>query len=153
MGKCISKKNAKLHQYDLNQVSKLIPIIKKEAFVIKVYDGDTITIIYENESDKKVYKGSVRLRGIDTPELRTKNKNEKEIALKAKKEMVELVFKKYIKLKNIDYDKYGRILADIYVKNINISEYLINKRLGVKYDGGTKNIPTDWKKYYEQGIM
>ena len=153
MGKCISRNSVKLHQYNLNEVTKLIPIIKKDAFVIKVYDGDTITIIYENESDKKVYKGSVRLRGIDTPELRTKNKNEKEIALEAKKEMVELVYKIYIKLKNIDYDKYGRILADIYVKNINISEYMVNKRFAVKYDGGTKNIPTDWKEYYEKGIM
>ena len=153
MGKCISRNSVKLHQYNLNEVTKLIPIIKKDAFVIKVYDGDTITIIYENESDKKVYKGSVRLRGIDTPELRTKNKNEKEIALEAKKEMVELVYKRYIKLKNIDYDKYGRILADIYVKNINISEYMVNKRFAVKYDGGTKNIPTDWKEYYEKGIM
>ena len=132
MGKCISRNSVKLHQYNLNEVTKLIPIIKKDAFVIKVYDGDTITIIYENESDKKVYKGSVRLRGIDTPELRTKNKNEKEIALEAKKEMVELVYKRYIKLKNIDYDKYGRILADIYVKNINISEYMVNKRFAVK---------------------
>ena len=153
MGKCISRNSVKLHQYNLNEVTKLTPKIKKDAFVIKVYDGDTITIIYENESDKKVYKGSVRLRGIDTPELRTKNKNEKEIALEAKKEMVELVYKKYIKLKNIDYDKYGRILADIYVKNINISEYMVNKRFAVKYDGGTKNIPTDWKEYYEKGIM
>ena len=153
MGKCISRNSVKLHQYNLNEVTKLTPIIKKDAFVIKVYDGDTITIIYENESDKKVYKGSVRLRGIDTPELRTKNKNEKEIALEAKKEMVELVYKRYIKLKNIDYDKYGRILADIYVKNINISEYMVNKRFAVKYDGGTKNIPTDWKEYYEKGIM
>ena len=67
--------------------------------------------------------------------------------------MVELVYKRYIKLKNIDYDKYGRILADIYVKNINISEYMVNKRFAVKYDGGTKNIPTDWKEYYEKGIM
>jgi micrococcal nuclease len=150
MGKCISKKSVHLHEINVKNITKLIPTIKKEAFVIKVYDGDTITILYENESDKKVYKGSVRLRGIDTPELRTKNTIEKEIALKAKLEMSNLVYKKYVKLENIDYDKYGRILADIYIKNINVSEYMVNKRLGVKYDGGTKNIPTDWKEYYEK---
>ena len=124
-----------------------------EAKCVDVYDGDTVTIIYENESDNCVYKSSVRIRGIDAPEMRTKNKIEKEVALKAKEEMTNLVYQKYIKLENIDYDKYGRILADIYIKNINVSEYMVNKRLGIKYDGGTKNIPTDWKKYYEQGIM
>ena len=150
MGKCISKK---LDKYDPNKLSKLKPNIKKKVYVIKVYDGDTITIVYKNESDKKVYKGSLRLRGIDTPEIRTKNKNEKEIAQIAKNRLNTLVFNKYIRLEKIDYDKYGRILADIYVKNINISEYMVNKRFAVKYDGGTKNIPTDWKEYYEKGIM
>ena len=150
MGKCISKK---LDKYDPNKLSKLKPNIKKKVYVIKVYDGDTITIVYKNESDKKVYKGSLRLRGIDTPEIRTKNKNEKEIAQIAKNRLNTLVFNKYIRLEKIDYDKYGRILADIYVKNKNISDLLINERLGVKYDGGTKNTPNDWKKYYENGIM
>lgn len=150
MGKCISKK---LDKYDPNKLSKLKPNIKKKVYVIKVYDGDTITIVYENESDKKVYKGSLRLRGIDAPEIRTKNKNEKEIAQIAKNRLNTLVFNKYIRLEKIDYDKYGRILADIYVKNKNISDLLISERLGVKYDGGTKNTPNDWKKYYENGIM
>ena len=150
MGKCISKK---LDKYDPNKLSKLKPNIKKKVYVIKVYDGDTITIVYKNESDKKVYKGSLRLRGIDAPEIRTKNKNEKEIAQIAKNRLNTLVFNKYIRLEKIDYDKYGRILADIYVKNKNISDLLINERLGVKYDGGTKNTPNDWKKYYENGIM
>ena len=38
--------------------------------------------------------------------------------------MNTLVFNKYIRLEKIDYDKYGRILADIYVKNKNISPRL-----------------------------
>ena len=43
--------------------------------------------------------------------------------------------------------------ADIYIKNINVSEYLIKKRLAVKYGGGTKQIPKDWKIFYETGVM
>ena len=153
MGKCISKNNIRLDKLEVKTIKRMLPTIKKPVYVVKVYDGDTITIIYENESDKKVYKASVRFRDIDAPEMRTKNKKEKEIALRAKDEVVKLIYNKYINLENIAYDKYGRILADIYVKNINISEYLIKKRLGVKYDGGKKHIPKDWKKYYETGVM
>ena len=153
MGKCISKKNVQLDKLDPKNIKRMIPSIKHSAYVVKVYDGDTVTIIYENESDNCVYKSSVRIRGIDAPEMRTKNKIEKEIALKAKEEMTNLVYQKYIKLENIDYDKYGRILADIYIKNINVSEYLIKKRLAVKYGGGTKQIPKDWKIFYETGVM
>jgi len=153
MGKCISKKSVQLDKLDPKNIKRMIPSIKHSAYVVKVYDGDTVTIIYENESDNCVYKSSVRIRGIDAPEMRTKNKIEKEIALKAKEEMSNLVYKKYVKLENIDYDKYGRILADIYIKNINVSEYLIKKRLAVKYGGGTKQIPKDWKIFYETGVM
>ena len=47
--------------------------------VIKVYDGDTITIAskmpFENSP---YYRFSVRLKGIDCPEIRTKNMEEKQ---------------------------------------------------------------------------
>ena len=44
------------------------------------------------------------------------------------------------------------------IENLLESEDVLNtlravKRLGIKYDGGTKQIPKDWKKYYENGIM
>lgn len=94
MGKCISKKSVQLDKLDPKNIKRMIPSIKHSAYVVKVYDGDTVTIIYENESDNCVYKSSVRIRGIDAPEMRTKNKIEKEIALKAKEEMSNLVYKK-----------------------------------------------------------
>lgn len=50
---------------------------------MKVYDGDTITIATRLGGTGSLYRFSVRLLAIDTPEKRTKNKEEKEIAMKA----------------------------------------------------------------------
>lgn len=121
--------------------------------VIKVYDGDTITIAsklpFENSP---LYRFSVRLNGIDTPEIKTKNEDEKTVAKQAKEALSELIMNKYVTLQNIDSEKYGRILADVYVDNICVNEWLINNRFAVKYNGGTKNSPPSWIKYKESGI-
>ena len=55
---------------------------------------------------------------------------------------------KYIYIENIGVDKYGRILADLMIEGKNVSELLIQSRLAVKYNGGTKNAPEDWMKYH-----
>lgn len=117
--------------------------------VIKVYDGDTITIAsklpYENSL---IYRFSVRIKGIDCPEIRTHNLEEKEIALLARTHVTELCLHKIVVLKNLSTEKYGRILADVYIDNINISDELIKNKLAVPYDGGKKLVPDNWKEFY-----
>jgi hypothetical protein len=106
-----------------SEIKKYIPQID-HAYVIKVYDGDTITIAYHLNNDKsKCYKQSVRLRNIDCPEIRSKNKNEKVLAIRAKLIVSGLCLSKIVYLENLNYDKYGRFLADIIVKD----ESILNK--------------------------
>lgn len=52
--------------------------------VIKVYDGDTITIATRLSGKGTIYKFSVRLLGIDTPEMRSKVPEHKKVAVLAK---------------------------------------------------------------------
>jgi micrococcal nuclease len=119
------------------------------AKVVKVYDGDTITIAtplpYENSP---VFRFSVRLRGIDCPEIRTKDDNEKECGKKARGIMIEQVFGKIVRLENVDYDKYGRVLADVFIGDTNITEVLLNQKLAVAYQGGKKISPENWLEYH-----
>lgn len=126
----------------------------EKGIVIKVYDGDTITIAsklpYETSP---LYRFSVRLNGIDCPEIKSKDENEKECAKIAKKEMNDLIMNKMVILKNVQTEKYGRILADVYIGDLHLNQYLIEKRLAVTYDGGTKMKPTDWMNYYCKGEM
>ena len=120
--------------------------------VIKVYDGDTITIAamlpYENSI---IYRFSVRINGIDCPEIRTKDKDEKRCALMAKNLIIEKAMDKIVSLENVQTEKYGRILADVICDGESLSELLLNARLAIKYDGGTKKAPMNWLKYYTHG--
>lgn len=118
------------------------------GLVIKVYDGDTITIATQVYNDKTLYRFSVRLNGIDCPEMKTNNNNEKTVAIMAKNRVTEMIYRKNITLKNVKKEKYGRLLADVYHNNICINNVLLKERLAVKYDGGTKIVPKDWMDFH-----
>jgi len=121
-----------------------------EGKVVKVYDGDTITVAtklpYENSP---YYRFSVRLKGIDCPEIKTKNKDEKECAILARDFLSNLLMDKMVVLKDVELEKYGRILAYVYYEDQHVSDMLCENRLAVKYDGGTKQCPTNWMDYYK----
>ena len=116
---------------------------------MKVYDGDTITIATKLPYDSSpIYRFSVRINGIDCPEMKTHNHNEQICANMAKKTIYDIAFNKIVILKNVSLEKYGRILADVFVNDVSIGDLLCQCRLAVKYDGGTKNSPKDWLEYY-----
>ena len=116
--------------------------------VIKVYDGDSITIAaYLPMDSSPLFRFSVRLNGIDTPEIKGKNEDEKAAAKAARDALSDLILHKYIMLKNVDTEKYGRILADVYLDDLCINDWLIKEHYAVKYDGGTKKPPISWLKY------
>ena len=109
--------------------------------VIKVYDGDTITIAskmpYENSP---LFRFNVRLNGIDTPEIKSKNKNEKALAILARDSLSQLIMNKKVALQNVKNEKYGRILADVYLDDLHVNKWMIEKQFAVEYDGKTKKI-------------
>lgn len=128
----------------------------KGGRVIKVYDADTITIAAKLPyAASPLYRLSVRLNGIDTPEMKGKDISEEEkSAAKAAREFVyNLVFNKYVRLENVETEKYGRILADVYIGDIHLNDLLLKERYAVKYDGGTKIKPSSWSKYKLTGDM
>ena len=117
--------------------------------VVDVYDGDTFTIAGRVAYNPNLFKFSVRVRGIDTPEKRTKDENEKFVALKAQAYVEKIILGNMVELHSVDTDKYGRLLADVTCKGINIADGLIEKRMAVSYDGGTKKCPDNWKTFFE----
>jgi len=120
--------------------------------VIKVYDGDTITIASKLPfNDSPLYRLSVRLNGIDAPEIKGKTEDEKLAAKQTRNALAGLILNKYVTLKNIQSEKYGRILADVYFGDLHLNEWLIKEKYAVKYDGGTKKSPTSWLKYRVSG--
>ena len=116
--------------------------------VIKVYDGDTITIAAKLPyAGSPLYRFSVRLNGIDTPEIKGKSEDEISVAKEARDALSALILHKNVVLKNVATEKYGRILADVYLDELHINKWLIDQRFAVKYDGGTKKSPESWAQY------
>jgi micrococcal nuclease len=135
---------------DYSSAIRFIPPITS-GFVIKVYDGDTITIVSHLPYEKSpLYKFSVRLNNIDCPEIRSNNPSEICCAKIARDELTKLILHKVVSLKNVNVEKYGRILADVYLDDLYINEYMIKQHLAVYYDGGTKQSPNDWMEYYKE---
>jgi len=122
--------------------------------VIKVYDADTITIASKLPYDNSpLYRLSVRLHGIDTPEIKGNDVTDDEkIASKNARDFVSnLVLNKYIRLENVTSEKYGRILADVYIGEIHLNSLLLKDRYAVPYDGGKKTKPKSWLHYKNTG--
>ena len=138
------------------QYKDAIPFVPPihEGYVVKVYDGDTITIASKLPyKESPLYRFQVRLNGIDCPEIRGENEFEKKVAQMAKLEISNLILNKHVTLKNVGAEKYGRILADVYIEDIHLNGLLLERRLAVKYDGGAKVLPKSWTKYNETGCM
>ena len=106
---------------------------------LKNYDADTVTVEIPGVHPLLGKKISVRVRHIDAPEIKGKQPCEKDAARVAQR-LVENQLKhaKRIDLKNIDRDKYFRVLADIEVDGRDLKAILEKNQLTVAYEGGTK---------------
>ena len=133
--------------YDITE--KFVPPISYGK-VVKVYDGDTITVATPLDYTRApIYHFSVRLRGIDSPEIRGKEKAEVIVATKARDALSAKVLNQMVFLQNIDTEKYGRVLADVYLevsgsgsgpgaaKKQSISGWMLENNYAVAYNGGS----------------
>ena len=108
------------------------------AKVVKVYDGDTIHVVFKYFDT--FFKWNCRIQHVDTPELRTKDLEEKKRGYECRDKLIALIMDKVVSLKCSKFDKYGRLLVEITVPEtgVKIHEYLISEGLANKYEGKTK---------------
>ena len=94
---------------------KLYPDVKVSR-LLRVIDGDTFACDIDEHSAIAGKNISIRLRGINTPELRSGNPEERKSANLEKQRLSDLLTNaRVIELRNIDRDKYFRIDADVYI--------------------------------------
>jgi endonuclease YncB( thermonuclease family) len=132
--------------HGINTPELVLNGIKTLARVVKVIDGDTITVVIPLFDS--FYKYNIRILGIDAPELHSTNVILKELALKARNRLVELIgdgsdFETNVHLVYLEckeYDKYGRLLCDVYTreKTTLLSNVLLNEKLAYEYSGKRK---------------
>ena len=111
----------------------------------KVIDGDTVDIDIDLGFEVWLKNQRVRLYGVDTPESRTRDKEEKKYGLAAKQFVENFLDDKWLILQTETYDatgKFGRILGSLYrttnYADQSLNEYLIEKHHAVPYYGQSK---------------
>lgn len=116
----------------------------KNIKYLRNYDGDTITVNIEHVPSIIGEEISVRVRGIDTPEIRGKTSCEKTLAKSAKILVAKLLSDAtHLDLIDISRDKYFRILSNVSFDNKDLSLKLIENHFAVPYDGEKKEA-VDW---------
>tara|TARA_R100000458_G_C8237607_1_gene217509 strand:- start:448 stop:795 length:348 start_codon:yes stop_codon:yes gene_type:complete len=108
-----------------------------KAILDRVVDGDTIDANINLGFDITIHK-RIRLAGIDTPESRTRDLEEKKRGLASKQRLIELLGEGNFVLESKEVGKYGRVLGTILVDDININETLVEEGFAVEYWGGKK---------------
>jgi len=106
-----------------------------EGVVLRsVYDGDTFKVDIPSWPPIISENISVRIKGIDAPEIRGRCSLEKTRAFDSRNFLLkELERAKVIKLKNIERGKYFRIVSDVFVDNRNVAKLLIDNGYAVSY--------------------
>lgn len=114
-----------------------------KAKVVRVLDGDTIEVDIDLGFNIILSSQKVRLSGIDTPESRTTNPEEKTMGLLSKKKIQEkLIIDSYVKIKSEkNDDKFGRILGKVILNDETIlNQWLIDNNYAVEYNGENKEL-------------
>ena len=131
--------------YALEEPCEFIYRIKA---VTKVVDGDTVDCVFDLGFDV-MFHSRVRLLGIDTPESRTRHKNEKVYGKLSKKKLKEWVHWAVesdrddidIELRCPEEDsrgKFGRILGEVWCFDTNVNQKMIEEHHAVEYHGQSK---------------
>jgi micrococcal nuclease len=111
--------------------------------VTKVVDGDTIDVTLDMGFDI-LYQQRVRLFGIDTPESRTRDKEEKKYGLLSKYFLKDALSNgKKITIKTYKGDetgKFGRILGDVWIDGKSVNQTMCDKGYAVPYYGQNKEL-------------
>ena len=109
------------------------------ALVTDAYDGDTINVEAAVWPDLD-WTGSVRVRGVDTPEIRGLCEQEKQLALLARDYVRDLLTDESVILTDIENDRYGgRVVAHVELESgESLADLLIAGGYGRAYDGGVR---------------
>ena len=115
-----------------------------EAECLRVVDGDTIDCRIDLGFDVWVKK-RIRFYGINTPESRTRDLEEKKRGIAAKARVVDLLRTNEgrFDLKSHGVGKYGRVLGELFVDVgeedlLNVKDVLIREGHGTEYFGGKR---------------
>lgn len=108
---------------------------------VSCYDGDTCKFNIPEVHPLLGEKISVRIRGVDTPEIRGKCSKAKAIIARDFLRKL-LASAKTIALRNVGRGKFFRLIADVHADGVDVGGVLLKEGYAVAYDGKSKR--RDW---------
>ena len=114
----------------------------------RVVDGDTVDVDIDLGFDMWIHNERVRLFGIDTPESRTRDLEEKKAGLFAKDVVLHYLpegSKQVLRTHKDKVGKYGRVLGEFLIydsladRQTTINQFMIDHKIGVEYSGKSKD--------------
>ena len=108
--------------------------------IVRVVDGDTVDVDIDLGFGVWLQKQRIRLYGIDTPESRTRDLEEKKYGLAAKDFLTKWLSGGGITIKTHKdaKGKFGRILGELWCFDVNVNQKMIDEHHAVKYHGQSK---------------
>ena len=114
----------------------------------RVVDGDTVDVDIDLGFGIWIHNERVRLFGIDTPESRTRDLEEKKAGLFAKDVVLHYLpegSKQILRTHKDKVGKYGRVLGEFVIydsladRQTTINQFMIDHKIGVEYSGKSKD--------------
>lgn len=114
---------------------------KYKVEVTRVVDGDTVDVDIDLGFGMCYKKQRVRLMGIDTPESRTRDLEEKFYGKQSKKFLSSVLKGKVVTLLSHDKGKFGRIIGELFVEgnDMSVNQLMIRENHAVPYFGQSKD--------------
>jgi endonuclease YncB( thermonuclease family) len=115
--------------------------IKALAKVVNVYDGDTFKACMEHDGIMRKYTfRTLRYDAAEIKPLKSIPNREQHIALaiKGRDLLRSLILGEIVMIHCEKFDKYGRVLANVYIKNDNVNQLMIDSGLVQLYQGGKR---------------
>lgn len=107
---------------------------------LRCYDGDTCTFNIPGWPAVVGERITVRIRGLDTPEVKGRCARERELAREARRTVVDALREATaIEFRRVGRDKYFRLLAEVWADGESVGDRLLARGLARPYDGGTKH--------------
>jgi len=125
----------------------------------KVVDGDTVEIDLDLGFNMMLVNQKVRMAGIDTPESRTSNNEEKVRGTLSKKKVAEkLPVGSWQKIQTMradaNDDKFGRILGVFIMEDgMSLNQWMIDNNYAVLYQGENKELVQEMHQYNKQKLI
>ena len=134
----------KLGEFDKKTPKFTLKNAFKICKIVDVYDGDTIRGVFEHNGQYN--KWTIRMYGYDSPEMRPSKSLENRDEIKAKAYISRdylrsKILNKTIFLHCLDFDKYGRVLGNVYIDELgekSVNDHMVEMNYGYAYFGGTK---------------